>query len=69
MLRCWLRRCWLTSEVARNWLCAAVCSKWYADAPDLVFVVVAAMAPKPPIHRSTFFVVGDIGHKRPTNLL
>ena len=27
------------------------------------------MAPEPPIHRSTFFVVGDIGHERPTNLL
>ncbi len=68
-LRRWLRRCWPTSEVARNWLCAAVRSKRYADAPDLVFVLVAAMAPEPPIHRSTFFVVGDIGHERPTNLL
>jgi hypothetical protein len=33
------------------------------------YVLVAAMAPEPPIHRSTFFVVGDIGHELPTNLL
>ncbi len=44
-------------------------SKRYADAPDLVFVLVAAMAPEPPIHMSTFFVVGDIGPALPTNLL
>ncbi len=36
---------------------------------DHVFVLVAAMAPKPPIHRSTFFVVKDIDHERLTNLL
>jgi hypothetical protein len=68
-LRRWLRRCWPTSEVARNRLCAAVRSKWYADTPDLVFVLVAAMAPEPPIHMSTFFVVGDIGPALPTNLI
>ncbi len=68
-LRRWLQRCWPTNKVARNRLCAAIRSKWYADTPDLVFVLVAAMAPKPPIHRSTFFVVEDIGHERPTNLL
>jgi hypothetical protein len=34
-----------------------------------MFVLVAAKAPEPPIHMSTFFVVGDIGHERPTNLL
>jgi hypothetical protein len=55
--------------VARNRLCTAISSKRYADAPDLVFVLVVAMDPVPPIHRSTFFVVGDIGHEHPTNLL
>ncbi len=44
-------------------------SGWYADAPDLVIVLVAAMAPEPPIHRSTFFTGGDIGPALPTNLL
>ncbi len=57
------------SEVARNRLRAAIHSKRYADAPDLLFVLVAAMAPGHPIHMSTFFVVGDITHERPTNLL
>ncbi len=36
---------------------------------NLVFVLVSVMAHEPPIHRSTFFAVGDIGHERPTNLL
>jgi hypothetical protein len=57
------------SEVARNRLCTAIRSKRYADAPELMFVLVAAMAPELPIHRSTFFVVGDISHEHPTNLL
>jgi hypothetical protein len=43
-------------------------SRRYADAPDLVVVLVAAMAPKPPSHMSTFFVVGVIGLARPTNV-
>ncbi len=55
--------------MARNRLCAAIRAKRYADVPDLVFVLVSVMAHKPPIHRSTFFTVGDIGHERPTNLL
>ena len=47
----------------------AIRAKRYADVPNLVFVLVSVMAPEPPIHRSTFFVVRDIGHERPTNLL
>ena len=68
-LRRWLRRCWPTSEVARNWLHAAIRSQRYADAPNLVFMLVAAMAPEPPIHMSTVFVVGNIGPALPTNLV
>ncbi len=44
-------------------------SRRHANAPDLVVVLVADMAPEPPIHMSTFFVVGDIGPALPTNLL
>jgi predicted sulfurtransferase len=54
------------------YVCHATCDRMVNCAnPEyyLVFVLVSAMAPEPPIHRSTFFVVGDIGHERPTNLL
>ncbi len=41
----------------------------YANAPNLVVMLVAAMAPELPIHRSTFFAGGNISPVLPTNLL
>ncbi len=47
----------------------AVRCKWYANAANLVAVLAAAMAPRLPIHRSTFFAGGAIGPELPTNLV
>ncbi len=44
-------------------------SKRYVNAPDLVVVLAAAMAPGLPIHRSIFFAGGNMGPMLPTNLL
>jgi hypothetical protein len=66
------RKCWptrSTSDVADRQLRSTANPRWHVPAADLVFVLVAAMAPEPPIHMSTFFVVGDIGPELPTNLL
>jgi hypothetical protein len=58
-----------TSDVADRQLRSTANPKRHVAAADLVFVLVAAMAPEPPIHRSTFFAGGDIGPALPTNLL
>jgi hypothetical protein len=44
-------------------------SRRHVAAANLVVVLAAAMTPGLPIHRSTFFVGGDIGPALPTNLL
>ncbi len=66
------RNCWpmrSTSNVADRQLRSTANPRRHVAAADLVFVLVAAMAPEPPIHISTFFVVGNIGPELPTNLL
>ncbi len=44
-------------------------SRWHVAAADLIAVLAAAMAPRLPIHKSTFFMGGDISPVLPTNLL
>ncbi len=44
-------------------------SRRHVTAANLVAVLATAMAPRLPIHRSTFFTGGDIGPVLPTNLL
>ncbi len=66
------RKCWptrSTSDVADHQLWSTANPRRHVAAADLVFVLVATMAPEPPIHRSTFFAGGDIRPALPTNLL
>ncbi len=58
-----------TRDVADGQLRLTANPRWHVAAANLVFVLVATMSPKPPIHRSTFFAGGDIGPVLPTNLL